>query len=72
MILRSRQSKTGGAQEAQFTAWMDRFFAFVDGITTAATKCRSSCGISLRTPGASFWWAGVIEYAVTFSIWRRW
>lgn len=63
--------KTGGAQEAQFTAWMDRFFAFVDGITYGGNKMPVIVRLFHENTGASFWWAGSDRLTDYVLVWQK-
>lgn len=65
--------KTGGAQEAQFLAWMDRMADFINSLIDAQGR---KIPVILRPfhevgPGTWFWWNGSDRAADYILVWRK-
>lgn len=65
--------KTGGAQEAQFLAWMDRMATFINSLVDAQGQ---KIPVILRPfhetgPGTWFWWNGADRAGDFILVWRK-
>ena len=67
----------GGAQYAQFTAWLDRFYDWASALVFPAGHAHAGARVPIilrlfhECSGASFWWAGTDRAADHKTVWQE-